>query len=154
MYNRPTGSIYHFYTRYILPSRGFIFPTTLYKNQNHPLKQRKTLKWEYFRSWLIYIPTRKGNGKKNKRWTSNTNTKKTCASWSCLKQKSKTVLFVTSHSLPKQKDHTWLRASASCRVGPQQEVQKIVNGEVLRMSTWLLRLLNANFSMWWLNQPI
>ena len=51
--------------------------------------------------------------KKTQRWTSNMNKKKTCASWSCLKQKSKTVLFVTSHPLPKQKDHTWLRASAS-----------------------------------------
>ena len=39
VYNHRIGSIYHLYTRYILPSRGYIIPTTYHQNQNNPLTE-------------------------------------------------------------------------------------------------------------------
>ena len=37
-YNLPIGSIYHLYTTYILPSGGYMLPTTLYRNLKNPLR--------------------------------------------------------------------------------------------------------------------
>ena len=39
VYNHRIRSIYHLYTRYILPSRDYIIPTTYHQNQNSPFTE-------------------------------------------------------------------------------------------------------------------